>query len=162
MRSIAITDYSLRHQRTMECIQGHLFNVDEPTLHKFFHNIKPLVQDPSKLACLFNGFPTPQLIMEGLLPSPPRPGKMKKATAVSLPHQPHWVMLLQLDTNATLPEACDSRSSHQSHHDKKRSASLSPAPLACQWGRAENLETRIQAVSTYTPGLSCNKWIQLP
>jgi len=39
-------DYIPRHQRTMNCYQGHLYDVDEAFYHKFLRLIRPLITAP--------------------------------------------------------------------------------------------------------------------
>jgi len=42
-------DYILRHQRTMECHPGHLYDVDELSFPTFLGLIKPFISDPHSL-----------------------------------------------------------------------------------------------------------------
>lgn len=62
-------DCVLRHQRTLKCNVGYLFEVDAATFPKFFEVIRPLVKDPGKLAQLSKGFPAPRAITAGPLPN---------------------------------------------------------------------------------------------
>jgi len=73
-------DYILRHQRTMECHTGHLYDVDRPYFPAFLNIIKPFISDPNRYERLQQGFPPPRAITLG--PCPPPPGYKK-------PSKPH-------------------------------------------------------------------------
>jgi len=65
-------DYILRHQRTMECYTGHLYNMDKPSFPTFLNIIKPFISDPNRYERLQQGCPPPRAITLG--PCPPPPG----------------------------------------------------------------------------------------
>jgi len=52
-------DYILRHQRTMECHTGHLYDVDKSYFPTFLNIIKPFISDPNRYERLQQGFPLP-------------------------------------------------------------------------------------------------------
>jgi len=64
-------DYILRHQRTMTCYTGHLYDVDEASYSTFLALIRPLITDPSRHERLAQGFPPPRAITQGPVPKPP-------------------------------------------------------------------------------------------
>jgi len=64
-------DYILRHQRTMACYTGHLYDVDEPLFPTFLNIIKPCISDPIRYERLLQGFPSPRAITQGPCPAPP-------------------------------------------------------------------------------------------
>jgi len=74
-------DYILRHQRTMNCFQSHIFDVDEPLYPRFLELIQPFVLDRTKLERLLQGFPAPRPITQGPVPKPPnyrKPGATRQ------------------------------------------------------------------------------------
>jgi len=64
-------DYILRHQRTMECHSGHLYDVDAPYFLAFLNIIRPFISDPNYYERLQQGFPPPHVITPGPCPAPP-------------------------------------------------------------------------------------------
>jgi len=64
-------DYILCHQRTMNCYQGHLYDVDETSYPKCFKLIQPLISDSACLEPLSQGFPAPRPITLGPVIKPP-------------------------------------------------------------------------------------------
>ena len=62
-------DYILCHQRTMNCYQGHLYDVDEASYHKFLRLIQPLIT--VHFERFSQGFPTLRHITLGLVIKPP-------------------------------------------------------------------------------------------
>jgi len=69
-------DYILRHQRTMACYTGHIYDVDEHYFPTFLNLIKPYISDASRYERLAQRFPSPRSITHG--PSPAPPGYKKK------------------------------------------------------------------------------------
>jgi len=63
-------DYVLRHQRTMACYTGHLYDVDEHLFPTFLNIIKPCISDLSRYTRLLQGFPSPREITQGPCPAP--------------------------------------------------------------------------------------------
>jgi len=79
-------DYILRHQKTMECHTGHLYDVDKPYFPTFLNIIKPFISDPNRYERLQQGFPPPRAITLG--PCPPPPGsKRPPKPRLSPPHR---------------------------------------------------------------------------
>jgi len=64
-------DYILRHQRTMECHTGHLYDVDKHSFTTFLNLIKPFISDPARYERLNQEFPAPRAITHGPCPKPP-------------------------------------------------------------------------------------------
>jgi len=96
-------DYILRHQRTMECHAGHLYDVDEPYFPAFLNIIKPFISDPNHYEQLQQGFPPPRAITLGPCPPPPGYKKLSKshtsppARTVSQPMTVPMVVLQQIE-----------------------------------------------------------------
>jgi len=63
-------DYILRHQRTMACYTGHLYDVDEHLFSTFLNIIRPCISDSSHYTRLLQGFPSPREITLGPCPAP--------------------------------------------------------------------------------------------
>jgi len=63
-------DYVLRHQRTIACYTGYLYDVDEHLFPTFLSIIKPCISDHSRYARLLQGFPSPREITQGPCPAP--------------------------------------------------------------------------------------------
>jgi len=70
-------DYILRHQRTMECHVGHLYDVDRQFFPTFLNLIKLFLTDLSRFERLKQRFPSPRIITHRPCPRPP---KYKKPT----------------------------------------------------------------------------------
>jgi len=82
-------DYILRHQRTMNCHVGHLFDVDEPTFPEFSNVIRLLVKDLP--VCLTRSPPLGPSLRGHY--QGPRQGKTSKPAAISLPlHSPRMML----------------------------------------------------------------------
>jgi len=64
-------DYILRHQCTMECHSGHLFDVDRHYFPTFLNLIKPFISDLSRYERLKQEFPSPRPITHGPYSKPP-------------------------------------------------------------------------------------------
>jgi len=79
-------DYVLRHQRTMACYTGHLYDVDEHLFPTLLNIIKPCISDSSSYTWLLQGFLSPRDITQGPCPAPrgykknlkPRPSPLAK------------------------------------------------------------------------------------
>jgi len=63
-------DYILRHQRTMGCHVGHLYDVDRRSFPTFLNLIRPFITDLPRFERLKQGFPSPRLITYGPCPKP--------------------------------------------------------------------------------------------
>jgi len=74
-------DYVLRHQRTMPCYTGQLYDVDEHLFPTFLNTIKPCISDLSRYTQLLQGFPSPWEITQGPCPAPRGHKKNLKASS---------------------------------------------------------------------------------
>jgi len=83
-------DYILRHQRTMGCHVGHLYDVDRRSFHTFLNLIRPFITDLPRFERLKQGFPSPRLITHRPCP---KPSKYKGPSSLPL-HKPYPVPLL--------------------------------------------------------------------
>jgi len=72
-------NYVLRHQRTMACYTGHLYDVDEHLFPTFLNIIKLCISDLSRYTRLLQGFPSPREITQGPCLAPRRHKKNLKA-----------------------------------------------------------------------------------
>jgi len=64
-------DYILRHQRTMECHAGHLYDVDKLSFPTFLGLIRPFISDSNRYERLRQEFPALCDITQGPCPKPP-------------------------------------------------------------------------------------------
>jgi len=62
-------DFILRHQRTMECHTGHLYDVDKHYFSTFLNIIKPFISDPNRYERLRQEFPSPAPLHMDPVPS---------------------------------------------------------------------------------------------
>jgi len=58
-------DYILRHQQTMGCHAGHLYEVDKPSFPHFLDLIRPFISDPTRYERLRQECPAPRIITQG-------------------------------------------------------------------------------------------------
>jgi len=125
-------DYILRHQRTMACFSGHLYDVDEHYFPTFLNLIRPCISDTSRYERLVQKFPSPRAITHG--PSPAPPGYKKKnqpqpsppAKTVSRPKTLPRVVLQRIE----IPQEQLLPSTHSPPPARKRRRhSPSPPPL---------------------------------
>jgi len=63
-------DYILRHQRTMNCHTGHLYDTDETSFPTFLGLIKLFISDPVHYKRLSQRFPAPRAVTHGPIPNP--------------------------------------------------------------------------------------------
>jgi len=95
-------DYILRYQRTMNCFQGNIYNVDEPSYPKFLELIQPFVSDLTPLERLSQGFPAPRLITHGPVIKPPHyqkpPTARKTSSSLSLHRSIPRILLQRVET----------------------------------------------------------------
>jgi len=91
-------DYVLRHQRTMNCFTGHIFDVDELSYPRFLELIQPFVQDPSKLERLLQRFPVSRAITQRPVLKPPSYQKPRPPT---LPSSLPRIVLQRVDSQSS-------------------------------------------------------------
>jgi len=124
-------DYILRHQRTMGCHTGHLYDVDEPYFFAFLNIIQPCISDSSRYERLLQGFPSPRAITQGPCPAPPGYKKNSKPhlslSAKTVPHPKTMprVVLQRIE----IPQARLSLSPSPPRPSRKRRW-LSPSPTS--------------------------------
>lgn len=147
-------DYILRHQRTMNCYQSHLYDVDEASYPRFFRLIRPLVSDPVRLERLSLGFPAPRPITPGpviKLPGykPPPSASHQSSKTPSLFRSFPRVILQRVETNPRKRSLSPARSTDRkrrwlssSPHRSTIAKNLREAEL-----RARDLEKKIQRLT---------------
>jgi len=93
-------DYILRHQQTMDCYTGHLYNIDKASYSTFLALIQPLIPDPTRYERLAQGFPAPRAVTHEPVPKPPgykQPCSSPRAVTVPRPKTQPRVVLQRID-----------------------------------------------------------------
>jgi len=117
--------YILRHQRTMDCHSGHLYDVDETSFPTFLGLIKPFISYPVCYERLSQGFPAPRAITHGPVPKLPEYKKYVSHPAHTVP-RPRTLPRVVLQ-RVNVPPRKHSLSPVSSSLQKRRWLSSSPS-----------------------------------
>ena len=156
-------DYVLRHQRTMACFTGYLYDVDEHLFPTFLNLIKPCVTDPTRYARLLQGFPPPREITQGPCPAPrgsKKSSKPSSSTLIQTVPRPTTLPRVVLQRTEVPPAPQNSPSSSPLRPSRKRRWH-SPSPTKRHSMGARNLrevESRMneleKEIHTLTPRIA--------
>jgi len=147
-------DYILRHQRTMACFSGYLYDVDEHYFPTFLNLIRPCITDTSRYERLVKKFPSPRAITHG--PSPAPPGYKKKSKPPPSPPvktvpRPKTLPRVVLQRIEIPQEQLSSSTPSSPPARKRRRQSPSPPPLPSRHSLgARNLLEVDERISTLT------------
>jgi len=136
-------DYILRHQRTMSCFSGHLYDVYEHYFPTFLNLIRPYISDASCYERLVQKFPSPRAITHGPSPAPPRYKKNTQPRPKTLPR----VVLRRIEIPQ---EQLSPSTSSPPPARKRRRHSPSPPPPSRHSLGARNLQEVDVRISALT------------